>query len=46
LKERRKRTENKERRITHYNYLDGLEKCRLIFGKQPQRLRKINVLEK
>ena len=38
LKERKKRTEKKERRITHYkidNNLDGLEKYSLIFGEQP-----------
>ena len=46
LKERKKRTEKKERRITHYkidNNLNGLEKYSLIFGEQPQRLRKINI---
>ena len=46
LKERKKRTEKKERRITHYkidNNLNGLEKYSLIFGEQPQQLRKINV---
>ena len=46
LKERKKRTEKKERRITHYkidNNLNGLEKYSLIFGEQPQQLRKINI---
>ena len=46
LKERKKRTEKKERRITHYkidNNLNGLEKYSLIFGEQPQWLRKINI---
>ena len=45
MKERKKRTEKKERRITHYkiNNLNGLEKYSLIFGEQLQRLRKINI---
>jgi len=43
LNEGKKRTEEKERRITHYvinNNLNDFD------GEQPQRLRKINVLEK
>jgi len=46
LKESKKRTEKKERRTTHYkidNNLNGIEKCSLIFGEQPQQLRKINI---
>ena len=44
--ERKKRTEKKERRMTHYkinNNLNGLEKYSLIFGEQPQQLSKINI---